>query len=78
MSDRVEWAHASERHAGVYPGNEPLSDGNTANENGHDDYVAVAFGQCAIYGTPIELIGALTRAARDVARYVVLNETAGD
>lgn len=69
MSDSIEWAHTS---GPVYllKGDEEASDGNTPNDTPEDGFVAVMFEQCAIYGTPLELIETFASAIRTVTEHL--------
>jgi hypothetical protein len=68
MSQTIEWAHAQVPFR-LVEGNEEAADGNTPNENGRDDYIAVTWEGIALYGTPLEVLLALTKASRAVAAY---------
>lgn len=69
MADSIEWAHTS---GPVYliGGDEEAGDGNTPNDAPGDGFVAVLFEQCAIYGTPLELIDTFTSAIRTITEHL--------
>jgi hypothetical protein len=69
MSVNIEWVKP-ERPV-LIGGDDQMADGNTANENGHKDYIGITWGgQAILYGSPVEVLKALADAALLVAQHL--------
>jgi hypothetical protein len=68
MSTHIEWVKATE--PALIEGEEQLADGNIPNENGHTDYIGIAWGDAVLYGSPVEVLKALADAALLVAQHM--------